>query len=784
MSMVVRYSGGFHSRDGAIWRCDILQKSAVMFKIGQLTYPSDEPLLIEWNDTSKEEPICGSTATLTIVSPGDRTYFDLYSVTPGDIRLDVYKNSILYWSGCLDTEFYEEPYDCDGDYEVSLTFSDFGILNRIPYNIKGLNSIRTILENALNVSKIKYSAINEQYISTFFEDDDPVTLASITIPSENFIDEDGEISSYYEVVEGVLKPLGLRIIQRCGIIYVYDINGLYTKKTDTKLIIWSGKDSILGTDSVYNNIKITFSPYCSSTMLDGKLKYGDIYGSEWTNHFSTTDYVLYYGALPPEGMKYPECYSFYFDYAIPGIHEPRKDTDSISFTIFNSTDSNLCEGLSEIGSDNAYFKILPMFGSEEIEGVLGGFYAGCHGRIETGWGELKGISPENHQRQLVMRTKKIFLSRLSEKERMNYYIRVELPLLFDPRYNPYEEASVSNEQDNYDEVKSYGQFAFVPVSIVLYNDSGYPLWHYNNRWLTQNGQRATSAKETMQGAKWGWQSGDAKWGEAWLSYYDCNSLIEGTGLMRWANNRQSFGKPWTDAHEKISNRKLVHKGQYTDEDQEFFIYDSFKKMPDGQFIPYPPTGGYLEIKVYNGVWVFDDTERFDDDVTSTIFARRGLYKKIRWQLYGLPKLSVVCSTLTLDEHKVDDIEYTGVINEEAKESLEFDTICGTIDGVSPTAKGIYKRKSDDCQLQKLKRGGRIDHPEQLLIGTLYSQYANRHITLSGEVKTDTSGLTLYTDVGQKMKKFLIKSEEQDIKAGHSNVIYVETSPDEYTDKEM
>lgn len=166
MSMVVRYSGGFHSRDGAIWRCDILQKSAVMFKIGQLTYPSDEPLLIEWNDTSKEEPICGSTATLTIVSPGDRTYFDLYSVTPGDIRLDVYKNSILYWSGCLDTEFYEEPYDCDGDYEVSLTFSDFGILNRIPYNIKGLNSIRTILENALNVSKIKYSAINEQYYTT------------------------------------------------------------------------------------------------------------------------------------------------------------------------------------------------------------------------------------------------------------------------------------------------------------------------------------------------------------------------------------------------------------------------------------------------------------------------------------------------------------------------------------------------------------------------------------------------------------------------------------------
>lgn len=788
MSMVVRYSGGFHSRDGAIWRCNILQESDVVLSVGQLTYPSDEPLLIEWNDTSKEEPVCGSTATLTIVSPGDRTYLDLYTIKPAQIRLDVYRNNILYWSGCLDPEFYEEPYYSDNDYEVSLTFSDFGIMDRIPYDMKGLNTVRAIIENALNASKINYGSINEQYISTVFEDDAPMTLASISIPSENFVDEDGEIASFYDVVKGILKPLGLRIIQRSGIIYVYDINGLCTKKTDTRRIKWSGEDSVLGTDNVYNNIKITFSPYSSATMQNGELEYGDTFGPEWVNLASDSGYVKYYAGTPPEGMKVPECYSYYLDYDESHRTTQGWDYDFVDFTIFRSYDSRLCKGLEEIGSHNAYFKIQPMLGAEEREGVIGGFYTGGHGPLTSGWSKLKGISPENHQERLVMRTTRSYLPRISSNECQGNYIKIELPLLFDPRYNPYEDASASNEQGNYDEVKSYGQFAFVPVAIVLYDVNGNALWHYNNRWLTENGHAANSVKSTAQDSylnKWGWQTGEAQWGEAWLSYYDCDALIEGTGLTGWSSNRQNFGKPWTDGSKKVSKRKLFYKDKYSEQDKDFFMFNSFKRMPSGQFIPYPPEGGYLEIRIYNGVWVFDDTERFTDNVGLTLFSNRGLYTKIRWQLYGLPKASVVRATLTFDESKVEDVEYTGVVNEDAKEPLEFDTICGTIEGISPTARGIYQRAYDGLQIQKLKRAGRVEHPEQLLIGTLYSQYAERHATLSGEVETDTAGLTLYVEAGQGPdKKFIVKAEEQDIKAGYSEITYVEVSPDEYTDKEQ
>ena len=96
--MYTRYRGSFLGINGVVWTVAILQEDAV----------------------------CGSVATLTVVSPEDRTYEDLYSVEPGMIRMDVYKDDVLYWSGCLDPEFYEEPYSREKNYDVKFTFSDFG----------------------------------------------------------------------------------------------------------------------------------------------------------------------------------------------------------------------------------------------------------------------------------------------------------------------------------------------------------------------------------------------------------------------------------------------------------------------------------------------------------------------------------------------------------------------------------------------------------------------------------------------------------------------------------
>ena len=97
------YIGEFVSRcDDTRWKVTILQDlEAAPEAVGELEFPGEEPLTIEWPETSKEEVICGSTATLKIISPDDRTYAGLYTIKAGSIGIRIEREGQLYWMGTL-----------------------------------------------------------------------------------------------------------------------------------------------------------------------------------------------------------------------------------------------------------------------------------------------------------------------------------------------------------------------------------------------------------------------------------------------------------------------------------------------------------------------------------------------------------------------------------------------------------------------------------------------------------------------------------------------------------
>ena len=264
MGMHTRYQGEFLSRAGVRWRVEILQRAESPFaQIEELTFAGDAPLEIEWSHSGKEETICGSAATLRIISPGDRTYTDLYTEQPGSIRMDVYREGQLYWSGGLDPEFYEEPYERARDYTVELSFSDFGALDRLDFNLNGNLSLLRYIENSIDRCGIN-TVLDSSLISSSLPGDNvPLSLNAVSVRSANFYDEDGEPSSLKDVVESLLKPLALRMEQRCGRTYIYDLNALYME-AHRVAAIWDGDSQTLGTDKVYNKVKITWSPYADA----------------------------------------------------------------------------------------------------------------------------------------------------------------------------------------------------------------------------------------------------------------------------------------------------------------------------------------------------------------------------------------------------------------------------------------------------------------------------------------------------------------------------------------
>ena len=748
MSKQLRYMGEFLSRANVVWRVEILQEG-YSGNVGVLDFEADEALVIDWKHADKEEVICGSEATLRLESPGDRTYEDLYTIEVGRIRMDVYRNNALYWSGALDPEFYEEPYEKARKYVVTLTFSDFGILDRLKYNLSGMQTLQSILLNALQRSTINYAYLDaDTYCTTYFEGTNTkANPAALAVRSENFFDEDGKPNTLKETIEGILQPLALKMIQRNGKVFVFDLNGLHSAAR--RAITWDGDSQTMGVDKVANNVTINFSPYSSAELLNGELEYGGEYSVEQVN------------LVADPGASY---YSYYPDYN-PDWVNGSWGNDAINFTIFISSQG---KGLAYLNPLARYCHILPMVGGpSECDAIAWAFHSGGHGSIDEyhHWPKriLNRVTQESGT--VVMRTNKVFLPALSEEGQKSYYVRLTLEMLLDARYNPFTEGDDYNEGGNYDRMKTRTGYAFVPVAINMYDSNGNAVCHFENSHIAKSAKKGRLAY-----CKGDWVSGAGGFGSAYLEYYDPSDLWENAGILGWKKNRQCFGRPG-----KCSAQT------------EVIIYDTFKQMADGEYIPYPTHGGYLEVTVYAGVQCFDmDEYRLNGLIPQQTawndpkyWVDDGRYDQVRWLLYKAPKVELVRNNLVFDAAELDDIEYSGYINKHAKEEISIDTICGTANKICPTAKGIYCRASDSLQIQKLKRAGVTDHPEKLLIGTIYSQFAERKTTLTGEAVLDPGDLCVYTERNQAGKVFMMSSEQQNVIMDTADVLYTEFNADEY-----
>lgn len=764
MAKYLRYMGEFLSRAGVVWRVEILQESPYAFdEIGVLTFEANEALLIEYPHTPKEDVICGSTATIRIESPGDRTYEDLYTIEVGNIRMDVYRDGKLYWSGMLDPEFYEEPYERAANYEVSLTFSDFGILQRKKYALAGMLTIQDVLNMCLREAGIIHDGIDQSLISTGLHGSTPLSLADIKVRSDNFYDEDGEASTLEDVIIGIFQPLGLRIVQRCGRIYVYDLNGLYTKGK-TAEAVWAGDSSTMGVDVVYNNAKITWSTYAQSGNLTPTDCWKHKIDPNLININSTSTRTY-------EGSEY---ISYHYS---TDLNDWLDASDS-GFTLWLNKEGNNATLAADL--QTRFFKIVPQYDGGEAEGIALLYPAVQAYRVgnshnwhaEARYGRY-GLNPAYLQGTTNDIDRAIFSSAHvwvpPADNPHDLLIRVSLEMLLDPRWNPYEQGTnffkYLEQKDWQNQWNARGNFLYVPVTIKFKPDNSDKIYCWDNRYICQQDVKSPVRNLYSTYGRWaGYDNNrDNKpnvWG--WLCYYNPNDRQEGAGVANgWGVNR-----PAINPHTQQMASMLA-------------------KADEGQYIPYPEYGGgELWIEVRLDGWMISDG---GTNLSGTnIIDSYGLFSgdmwrspKVNWILCKLPKIEIINNVQFEQEISTDDVEYSAQINGAAKDPIEIDTVCGTKAGGVPTARGAYFDATTGKQITELYRAGRKAQAEQLLIGTLYSQYAERRTKLSGEIELHPDALVTYTEQNQENKKFILTGETQDCIADTTEATIIELRPDEY-----
>lgn len=733
MDMYLRYKGNFGSRDEKLWTAEIWQKSESAFAIGELDFDGDEPLTIEWEETEKKDVIQSSSATMNIISPGDRTYEDMYAIEAGSIRLDVKLNGELYWSGTLDPEQYEEPYSETEEYIVTLTFSDFGILERLKWNYEGMVTLKTVLGLGVTRAGLGHEGIDESMISTQLSaESGEMKLLDLSVRSENFYDEDGEASTMKDVIEGVMQPLALKMIQRDGKIYVYDLNGLANNGT-AKAISWASDDQVLGVDAVANDMKVTFSPYSGQDEVKINYKGTD------TNTETTTG--------EPIMTKVRLDQSAFIGIAL----NPKADWDTLSFKMLCSRYGS---GLESIGDGVKYFKIAPVLSSEEAEGVVYGFkYGHGNGVYTTVLTDPAKMLTDSGE---LMTTKSIFIPRLTNPEK--YMIKVSMEMLVDVRYNPFTDKNDYNERWDYDDAALTWTMAAVDTQVDLLDDGGNVKLAFGNANVNY-----TEFSNPLDMSQQGWSAikDNEPYPTCRLGYYDKEDLKEGCAIMGWKTNRQYIG---------LGNGQTWRELRAVD-----------KEMDDGQYIPYPPDGGWLRVTVMKGMKARNWSHHGDNHYEEV---GQEYYDKLRWVLYKAPQLEIVdASCIKMKTVECDDILYKGVLNAQAKEDIEIDTVCGTMKEVCPTARGCFYKTSDGLQISTLYRGGQTNQAERLLIGTLYSQHASRHTKLSGTTEILTDGLMKYTEAMQEGKEFILVGDVENVGEGTSEMTIVELSKDSYEPSE-
>ncbi len=825
--------------------------------------PADEPIVIEWSG-DKKATIIGSTCTVTLVSPYDGALQELYTTDARQYCCLISRKAVgadsfsPVWFGWLDPEFYEEPFIAKKDYEVTLTFSDFGPLKRLvaqrPFaQADGRFTIQQIVHCAIaqiDPSVGSYSTEDSprttQYVSTTLADGTLLAdnnnnggnnrteytseagatkvLTGLQVRFDNFTDEDGETMTWYDVLEAVLRPLALRIEQRAGHYYVYDINALFIRSKlfdaivydgsalhdtsvypykwwdaedyqdypevmpgetapdgwavelthDSPRVDWASTDQMLAVDETFNNVKITFSPYAETTLFDGEkssftinetfmpIKNGYGYGAE--DEYES--FLLRIGA---------------WGAAVDGITIEEHTTP---FEIESLQSGSDCRGVIAFLGDITYNHETHRKELVEHESFAGDNNHNTNLNETQFIGRIPTAPTSASEASALYTVRRIWIPNAYGNAKLggrNQVLKIQIPLLYSEKYNPWEQSDNSHNVEYTSSFREKFNSVMLQLRLRLYagQSGGNPLFYYQNYGWGERGS-IEDVPFRMGREQAGWKAYNTQSLPTLIHYCKFDGTKVDSKKISTGDGMADGGEPFNNANETT-----------------YYFRENF----DGIYVPLPlikPTdsnykaGYWLELEVTDGLYLYDQGNMFNDNAGESSFAKycsgpinsvsgSTAYADSRWWLVGFPTIKLVQNNRQIyGDIDVEDIEQSGVIDANAAEELSIDTICGNID--MPVAKGAYIKATTNQPAITLRRGARSDSVEQLLIGTIYSQYAGRHLKLNGSAKTvlPLQGLSLLTDTHYPGKRFLVVQETYNISECESEITMVEASPDSYT----
>ena len=739
MSKTIRFQGSFLALGRHTIKVEILKEGDAPF-LDSLTFPADSPVKITWAEADKLQPVLSSSCTLRLESMTDRQFLDeLYTEDSGSVQLKVYRNGALYWSGTLDPEQYEEPYSRARNYDVDITFNDFARLERIKYDRHDDIPVKTLVEWIIGQSGVDYGSIVWN-TSTLSSTGTNTAFTGSYVKSANWYDEEGEAMSLREVLDETLKVFSLRLKQKNGNIYIYDLNAIYSS-TPTQ-VVWDGTDAMVAADRVYNDIEVTWSPYDNATLFESDFEVASNATAASTIQFPQND------TLTDEGPA--------------AVHaQTGHSTESLGNTWWNSK-VNLQgeqvyilknrEGFSletyntgkgaTLGGSAKFFKIKPQYSGQDDMGVL--LFIGSFDLVtlQTRWfnnrrsGIFGSVNPYTSAGHDALTFARFYVPTMPD--RSGYYLKLEVDALIDTRVNPYESDSLKqNDRIN------VADHVYIPYNMKLESDDGNTYY-----WDTSAVMSSADKEVGVLSPSAAWKQSGSQ-GKVFSASNYAAALHFTSNISAPVDAEANMG--WTQ------NTVMMPR-------QSDSVSDSVQAMGKGEFIELPSTGGWVTLTISD---IIDSSDT------------RGNWEHYINQYLGWLAIKSVRVTI-VDKYghdlKSSDIVTRATINTSAKEELGVDTVLDVAGNVTNVAKGMLVDASG-TPLSGFRRAGATGTLAELMCNTIYSQYASRKLMLSGTAQLIPTHYILSEQNTEG--KFELVSEEQDLRENTSRIAMVQFNGDEY-----
>lgn len=546
MSYLPAFSSYFHGIDGTRWSVEIsIYNYAIREQ--EIRLEHDEPLVIEWQETGKMDVVQSSTCTLKVSNESDRQMVEL--MTNRNAICSVYRGATLYWQGLLDDAVYEEPYSVNDGYVTELTFSDFGFLNRAKFTMTGRHSLRDIVDDCLGTAQLGSLQVTQMVSLVKPKVLTPATLEDLYVSCDRFQSSGsfGDGPSKRDVLEEILRPLGLRIMQKKGRIWIFDMEYLRDETTAVP-VVWKGTDAYLRGAETFGLYEVAFDSDPEVDIIDGSVN-----SDNW-NYVSSDRFWAEYR----DDDNAEREVGFYFQYSLKNATQQRY--------VFRNR--------SHLSASDDYGYARRAWCYDSVNDATRNLLATTTPRDISTVAEF--FSLQSGYIPLI-------------PDRGDFQFRVTLDFLFSPKLNPFEAAEDWNldiyetswHTISWENWKEQMLRLYIPVKLEVVDGNGDVLYHYKNT------NRYGGYLYPLDPGRGEWLSGAGTWGEMLLAYYKPgeDGHLHETALDGWATNKQT-----------ISRSRAKAPGVYA-------------KRKDGEYVPLPPVPGYVRFTVSNGlVGLVGDTE--------------------------------------------------------------------------------------------------------------------------------------------------------------------------------